>query len=883
MLKNFVQRLAKFCHLKNTFELLMVVDLHTFLHFDRYNSLKRIIRAMVVSVMVCFVLPMDTFGQKQDDKNKKPIDEWKEIFNLRSEFVKNQDGSRYVLAVLDGRFIGPNDQDNYGIRSYTTAYDYLIFGNNLLSILVNFGFTADKINFLSSKNITDHHPYSLGCIGHYTISEKKSWVDSSYNNTVGKNVAVDKPFKSSIPHLGIDSVQVKSDLAGFYIKKKVENKTVNDSIIFPQIEGTGSWKDANNFDLAYEWFETFFLNYCDSIDISQRQFSKKTPPEVQQCILQRFNTKKYLEQNGLTENQLSCKLIDHFKNDAFDMLHQPNEKILRMGNYEMFRYFNDIYWRDINEGVVMVGKGKNEAGELIDYAFVWKPGDRKNPIWHCAFQYDKDQEINPHSKLINYLMIPYGTKGRNMPTVVPNDLRPFSQFEGVVIWTQGCEKQGYSNTDDIWLNTLNGRMVNRNFFCYNYEVGILPLNDDGTVDGIYRIYVWKDSKEYWAYIYCGKHAGIRGGKPGKSFVDQVDNFRKNYNFSDYWYFYKEIDFEKDVVKIMPEFITKLESLEKKETGIAGKTRPKIKIPIISANPNNPKKPQVDNFYIILNGENTGTIYPRKIHVMWKIEEYDDYINNILVKKKSVILNIGGKNIILEELANYLKKTEFSGSDVRKANEQFETNLENANKKEEVINLNELYNNHVYNLENSIETKNLIDIITEDLAAVRYELPKAERTLEVCQDENSDKIAALKKKLDELVAAKKTKKDIYITTKAAYDKLKETVDKKIYHYEKLLAKETMLVEMLQRCNERLIINLDNDLAMAQSRINFLESERKKYENQLNQLKADGKTMGDNYQQVKVSINNKKQELLEAEEKKTFIEQLMTNQKVLKSDE
>ena len=75
-----------------------------------------------------------------------------------------------------------------------------------------------------------------------------------------------------------------------------------------------------------------------------------------------------------------------------------------MGNYEMFRYFNDIYWRDINEGVVMVGKGKNEAGELIDYAFVWKPGDRKNPIWHCAFQYDKDQEINPHSKLINYLI-----------------------------------------------------------------------------------------------------------------------------------------------------------------------------------------------------------------------------------------------------------------------------------------------------------------------------------------------------------------------------------------------------------------------------------------------------------------------------------------------
>ncbi len=866
--------------------MLMVVDLHTFLHFDRCTSLKRIIRAMVVFVMFGLVLTMDSFGQNATeggDKNKKAFDEWKEIFKLRSEFVKNQYGSRYVLGIFDGRFIGPNDEDNYGIRSYTTSYDYLIFGNSLLATLINFGFTADKIDFLTSKNVPDHHPYPLGCIGHYMITQSKTWVDSSYNANVGKNVAVDKPFKSSIAHLGIDSVQVHADLAGFCLKRKEENTSGYDTIILPQIEGSGSWKDANNFDMAYEWFETFFLKYCDSIDISKRQFSKKTPLEIQQCILQRYNTKKYLQENNLTEKDLTCKLLDRYKNDAFDLLHQQNEVVLRMGNYELFRYFNNVYWRDINEGVVMVGRGKNDAGELVDYSYVWKPGDRKNSVWHCAFQYDKDRETNPHSGLINYIMLPYGTKGRNMPTVVPNDIPPFSQFEGVVIYTEGCEKQGYSNKDDIWLNTINGRMVNRSFFCYNYEVGILPLNDDGTVDGIYRIFVWKDNKEYWAYIYCGKHAGVRGGKPGKSFVDQVDNFRKNYNFSDYWYFYKEVDYTKNVTDNMPIFIGKLESLEKHEKGIDGKTRPKIKIPIVIPNANNPKKPTINNFFVVLNGDHTGTILPRKLNFVWEIEIWDDYTNNILVKRKSVILNIGGKKISLDKMDEYLKKTEFSGSDVRKANDEFEKNVANANVKEPVENYNELYNSHVYNLQNSDETQSLIDAVKEELAAVRYEMPKAERTLEISQDENSDKIAQLKKQMDALVADKKTKKPIYQETKDEYDKLKEIVDKKLFHYNKLLARETYLIELLGRCNERLDINLNNDLAMAESRIAFLGGERKKYADQLEKLKSEGKTSGDNVQQIKISITNKEQELKQAEEKKKKIEVLIANQRKLQSEQ
>jgi hypothetical protein len=867
----------------------MTFTLNTLCNKMLNDSFRRLIVAGGIFMFILFCPTINSFAQNKQvqygksDNIKKAPDEWKEIFKLRSAFNKNQYGSRYVMGLFDGHFIGPNDEDNYGIRTYTTSWDYLIFGNSLLEMMVNLGITADNINFMSSKDLENHHPYNLGCIWHYSISQEKSWVDSAYNKTIGKNVPVDKPFKSSIPKLGIDSGLVKADVAGFYSKTKAGKKQVYDTIVLPQIEGTGSWKDPNNFDMVYEWLETFFLQYCDSIDITKRQFSKKTPSDVRQCILQRFNTKKYLEENNLTEADISYKMTDLYKNDIFDFLHEPNEKVIRMGNYEFFRYFNDIYWRDINETVVMIGRGKDAAGELTKYAYVWKPGERKNPVWHCAFQYDKDREINPRSGLINYLMIPYGTKGRSMPTVVPNDLPPFSQFEGVVIWSEGCEKQGYSNKDDIWLNTLNGRMINRSFFCYTYEVGILPLNDDGTVDGIYKIYVWKDDKPYWAYIFCGKHAAVRGGKPGKSFVDQVDNFRRNYDFSDYWYFYKQVDFTKDVVKNMPVFISKLESLERKETGIGGKTMPRIHIPIFTPNDKNPKKPKIDNYYILLNGDNTGVVYPDKINVVWKIDEYDDFNNNMLVKKKSVIINIAGQNIILDGFDTFLKNNQFSGSQIRKANEQFVVYQQSIKKKPADINLNETYNNRIFNLANSDETSKLIDLIKEDLSAVRYELPKAEHTLEDWQDHNQDHMDALKNKLKELEQNKKTKTDLYLTTKEEYDKLKLSLDKKVFNHEKLVSREDMLNELLLKCNERLNINLDNDLSAIESKITFLEGERKKYEVQLEQMKAEGKTNNDGYEQVKSSIANKKQELNEAESKRDTIKRLIENQKRLQSNE
>lgn len=835
-------------------------------------------KTIPVILLISFLLMIPIIASTQNnDTEKKEFNEWKEVFKLRHNFGKNKFGSRYVLGLFDGRFIGPNNEDNYGIRTYTTAYDYLLFGNSMLSYLASFGFKSDNIIYLPSKVSINHHPFYLGCIWHYSISEIKFTVDSSYNSTIGKNVAVDKPYKSTIPKLKIDSSQVKVELAGFCKKRKLNNKTVYDTLFLPQIEGTGSWKDANNFDMIYEWFETFFLNYADKYDISNRTFSKKTPKTIQQCILQRFNTRKYLDENQLTEDQLNCRLTDLYKNDIFDILHQPNEKIIRIGNYEMFRYFNDVYWRDINETVIIKGKRINENGQPVTYAYVWKPGDKKNPVWHNAFQYDKDIETNPESGLVNFIMIPYGTKGRNMPTVIPNNYPAFSQFEGVVLWQEGCEKQGYSNNDDLWINTLNGRMIDRGFYCYPYEVGILPLNDDGTVDGIYKIYVWKDDKAYWAYIYCGKHAGVRGGKPGKSFVDQVDSFRKSYDFSDYWYFYKEVDFKKDVVDNMPVFINSLENLMNRVVGIGGKTIPKIHVPIVHPDEKNPKKSRTDNYYVFLNGDNTGTLYPEKLNFVWNIEQFDDYNkNNELIRKKSVLVNLAGKNIVLEDVDGFLKSNKFTSGEVRKANEQFVIYQQNSRKKTTVINLNEVYNNRIFNLANSEETLKLIDIIKEDIQAVEYELPKAEKSLTDWQDENQIKLDELKRKLKEYEDNKKTKKDFYKLTKEEHDKLQMALDKKLFRYNKLSSRESMLQELLLKCYERLDVNLKNDLEVIQSKIRFLKAEKIKYENQLKQLKAEGKTNTDNYFQVTGSIDNKKQELFEAEEKMQKIQEMIEKQ-------
>ena len=153
------------------------------------------------------------------------------------------------------------------------------------------------------------------------------------------------------------------------MKKKYGKKWETDTLIIPQIEGTGSWKDANNYDLVYEWMDYLFTLHQEDYEISKRQFSKRTPDDLKEIILQRYDTKKYLQQTNKEERFLKWKIKNKDGFEVFDMLNQPNGAVMKAGNYEFFKFFGDVYWKE-----------KTTVANA------------KNPIWHNAFQYDKDTE-----------------------------------------------------------------------------------------------------------------------------------------------------------------------------------------------------------------------------------------------------------------------------------------------------------------------------------------------------------------------------------------------------------------------------------------------------------------------------------------------------------
>jgi chromosome segregation ATPase len=188
---------------------------------------------------------------------------------------------------------------------------------------------------------------------------------------------------------------------------------------------------------------------------------------------------------------------------------------------------------------------------------------------------------------------------------------------------------------------------------------------------------------------------------------------------------------------------------------------------------------------------------------------------------------------------------------------------------------------VYNLANSDETEKLIAVLKEELAAIRYEVPKAEASLETWQDENSGTLSSLKSKLTELENSKKTKSELYKTTMEEFSKLQHAEDARIFQMNKLTAKENQTIEFLMVCDERLGINLENDLDNINSRISFLESERQKYEQQKINLVKENKTDTDDYLKITESVKNKVEELNEALEKKKKIIDAIEKHKMLES--
>jgi hypothetical protein len=654
--------------------------------------------------------------------------------------------------------------------------------------------------------------------------------------------------------LKIDSTHVEVDLAGLIKKRKVGDEVIWDTLFLPPIEGTGSWKDANNYDLAYEWMEFIFNIYIDSFDISRRQFSKTCPPDIKRFVLQRFDTQKYLDQHDLEESDLEFRILDHMGVESFDLLHQPNGKIFKIGKYDVFRFFTDVYYKPSQQY-----------------------GETKNPIWYCAFQYDKDVEKNSKG-LIEFIQLGYGAKDYIMPTVVPRNLPAFTQFEGVVVYQKGAERMSHSNKDDIWINTINGRMVDRNLNEYPHERGILPLNDDGTVDRIYKIYAWKDKKLYWAYIYCGKHAGVRGGKPGKSFVDQVDNFRRQYDAADYWYFVDELDYKTDVKDNLGEFTQNVSDFANKVSGVSGKTVPSINIDLSIPNEKNPKKVTSETKRLTFFTDFTAKLDPEGLIVPWEIEEKTD---ERLRKTRRVILHILDDDVYIDDLDNYLIKKKFSAVEVNRFNKKF---LEERGNYVEIPDSTErtieYFDKQAYDLTNSEDTKTLIDKVLMEIANIDYQIPQ---TTESIEWQRTNKVEKLEKRISDLAMEGMEDSDVYKKLKEEYDReltklqvLEDDLTKLEYNKVKLIGK-------LHQYRSLYIRNLEQNLQIISNKRAFIHQQISDLERNMQTLIDEGQGDSDAFRQMQSSLDNKQEEIKEADIQEAEVVKLLAEQRNIAEQE
>ncbi len=811
-----------------------------------------IFRSSILGILL-IVLCVTGVRAQDSSARKKEFREWEEVFKLRNKFLNGNYGSHYFMGVFDGRFIGPNDKPEYGIRSFTTAFDYLILGNNLLSLIVNLGYRADNISFLSADKIPDGKTYKLGCIWFYSIAGDKYLVDSVYSTKLNKMVPVENPYYAKSSRLKIDSTHVQVKMAGLIRKTKEGRKITYDTLMLPPIEGTGSWKDANNYDLVYEWMEFVFERYKDTFDIRKRQFSKFCPPDVKNCILQRYDTDKYLRQHNLTEMDLQYSLRDQLGTKAYDMINQENGKILTFGNFEVFRFFNDVYWR--------VASNK----------------ERHNPVWHSAFQYDKDVERNTKG-LIDFVVLGYGAKNYIMPTVIPRNFTVFTQFEGVVIYQKGTEREGHSNKDDIWVNTLNGRMIDRNFYEYPHEPGILPLNDDGTVDRIYKIYAWKDKKLYWAYIYCGKHAGVRGGKPGKSFVEQVDNFRAQYQAAEYWYFVSDIDYHDDVKNNLGAFTQDLYNFVNKASGLEGKTVPSVNILLETQDPKNPKKKYSEIKKLVFFDDHTARLDPEGLIVPYEIEEIKD---ERLRRIRKVKLNLLGNTVYIEDLEDHLKNNKFSGSDVNKFNKKFLKERENfVEIPDSTEKTTEVYEKQAYDLTNVQDAKALLERVIQDIANMDYQIPQMEENVAW---QRTNKVEHIEKRLVELEMSDQGGTEIHKKLQQEYEKEYAKLEKLEEDLSKMQYKREQLQQKQYAFRSYYIRSLESNLYHLKEKKSFILNQISEIEKNMKTLEDEGKKGTDAYLQMQQSLKNKDGEIQETTEKENEVMKVLAEQRLLKEQE
>lgn len=729
-----------------------------------------LLAAAALSLMLNLWLPNTTVAQEKKSVNKernqeprKDSLEKKEIVNERSEinklkksFKDGHYGSDHIIWMLWGKFVGEHGRTVVNNRSLTSAYDYLILDNTMMALLVNLWFTDENIKFVTTKKLPHRQPYKLWYTTYKENKEKKPAIDSAYSHVYNKNIAIKKNIKTDYTRFIPDSSKYVDVNLGWvkykYPKKKGEPRSYN-FVEMPQIEKPADGTDANNFDLAYETMEYFFDQNKIWYDISKRQFSSTFPAALKEYIIANFDKGKVLREKkakgeGTAIVHRDTVLLDNsiYNNSEYllDIVNQPNNKVFTFKNYKFFRYFTDIYRRDAR------------------YDEQWV-----NPIWYNAFQNDNDGEKHKDG-MIYFIVLPYGTKTYTMPTLVPKNAPPYTKQDWFISSNEILDRR-----ESMTITNLNGRIINQNREEIYADKWLFTLPGQWTVERLYGVYSTSDNRFSWMFLYSGVQSGIRWWSLGKLLADKAVELKNQLVNHDNWKYaeYRPFSF---FVQHKDNYIQEIEACTKGDDHIKRKTIPSLLIPAKITNPNNPKKSKNMIKKLEFRDDKTAMLYPDSLIIPYKIvSEYDKWG---LSQKRvtNVWLNFLWTKILLDSLPSVLSGNNISPERIKSNNEECEEkNRQEAKsisapivvKTEKKAEINELYNNHIYNLSDINENDMLLEEITNNINDVDYKTKETEKNIIIQKDKKIKKIFDAMKEME---AENKTETRWYTNLKKDYE-------------------------------------------------------------------------------------------------------------------
>jgi len=827
------------------------------------NKLQYFLGAAALSLMLNLWTPAPISAQtkqpiqkemKKDSLEKKEIvNERSEINKLKKSFKKWPYGSEHFIWMLWGKFVWDHGKTVINGRSLTSAYDYLILDNTMMALLVNLWFTEDNIKFISTKKLPHRQPYKLWYTTYEENKKREVVSDSAYSQIQKKNVAIKKSVVTNYTLYTIDSSKTVDVALGWvkYTRKEGKNR-ISTFVEIPQLENTGKGTDANNFDLAYETMEYFYEQNKENYDISKRQFSSKTPAALKNYIIANFNKQKILKERkakgeGIAIVNNDTLLVDnniyHNAEYLLDIMNKPNNQVFSFGNYQFFRYFTDIYRRDMRFDQVGV-----------------------NPIWHNAFQNDNDTEKQKDG-LIDFLVLHYGTKNY-MPTLVPKQMPWYSKLDGLIAYDTRWASKESMNT-----MVLNWRIIEIDRYEIPADIWLFTLPKDWTVDRMYKIYSTKDQKTFWLFVYCWAQSWNRWWSQGKLLPDKAIELKnklvttedwKIANNTAFWYYKNNKDL----------YINKLEAHIRWASDFDQKVIPNLIIPVTIKNPNKPKKSKIEYKKLRFLDKKTAMIYPDSLIVGWHITK--EYVDKWRSKQnlQDIEINFLGTKVLLDSLPGVLAGNILSPDIIQNNNEGF-IEIQQKEKNKEVNKpiakavievkavINELYNNHIYNLSDINDNRTVLYEITNDIANLEYKIKAIQESITAKREK---KLSKVQTEMGELETQSATGSKRYAELKKQQEAILAAIQDEEQQLFDTKNERAKLYKLQQKYYMTYIEALEYIIKWYDSRIAFLEKQITTATNEMKGLNPNDKI----YRfKEKVIEQNQKEILVVEEQKNEFV--------------